>query len=60
MVGIGLAVGGYWHSSKAVVLTIASFGGLFAVRHELVCCFVGPSLTAWWIGSRAAALTNKH
>lgn len=60
MLGIGLTVGAYWHPSRAAVLTIASFGGLFAALHELVCCFVWSSLTAWWIGRKAAALTKRH
>jgi hypothetical protein len=60
MLGTGLAVGGYWHPSRALVLTIASFGGLFAVLHELVCCFVWSSLTAWWIGRKAATLGAKR
>jgi hypothetical protein len=60
MLGTGLAVGGYWHPSRAVALVIAALGGLFAVLHELACCFVWSSLTAWWIGRKAAALTTKR
>lgn len=44
MLGTGLAVGGYWHPSRTMVETIAFFGGLFAMLHELVCCFVWCSL----------------
>ena len=60
MLGTGLAVGTYWHPSRAVILTTAFFGGLFAVLHELVCCFMWCSLTGWWIGRKAAALGAKR
>ena len=60
MLGTGLAIGGYWHPPRTVVLTIAFFGGLITVLPELVCCFVWSSLTAWLIGRKAAAPTNKH
>lgn len=41
MLGTGLAVGGYWRPSRPTVLTVAVVGGVFAVLHELVCCFGG-------------------
>jgi hypothetical protein len=60
MPGTGLVMGGYLHPSLAMVLTIASFAGVFEALHELVCCFVWCSLTAWWIGKKAAALPENH
>ena len=59
MLGTGLAVGACWHPSRTMVRTIAIFGGVFAVLHELICCFEWCSLAAWWIGRKAAALTAK-
>jgi hypothetical protein len=60
MLGTGLAVGKYWHPSRATVLTISLASGVFALLHELVYCFVRYSLTAWWIGRKAAALPAKR
>lgn len=60
MLGTGLAVGEYWHPSRAVALVMAALGALFAVLHELVCCFVWCSLTASWIGRKAATLPEKR
>ena len=57
MLGTGLAVGGWWHPSRVMILTMAFFAGLFAVLHALMCCFVWCSLTAWWIGRKAAAVS---
>jgi hypothetical protein len=59
-VGTALAVGGYWHPSRTTIATIALLAGVFAVLHELVCCFMWCSLTAWWIGRRAAAIQTKR
>ena len=60
MLGTGLAVGGYWHLSRGMILTIALLAGLFAVLHELVCYFVWCSLTGWWIGRKVAGLPAKR
>jgi hypothetical protein len=60
ILGTGLTVGGYWHPSRATVLTISLASCVFAVLHELVCCFVWSSLTGWWIGKKAAALPAKR
>lgn len=58
-VAMGLAVGGYWRPSRAVILTMASCAGVFAALHELVCCFLWCTVTAWWIGRKSAAITPK-
>jgi hypothetical protein len=60
MLGDEVAVGGYWHPSRTMVLAIAFFGGPFAVLHELTCCFVLSSLTGWRIGWKAAAVPAKR
>jgi len=60
MVAIGLAAGGYWHPSRAIMLTIAICAGVFAALHELVCCFLWCSVTAWWIGRKTAALRPQR
>jgi hypothetical protein len=60
MAGIGLSAGGYWHPSRAMIVTMAICAGVFAALHELVCCFLWCSVTAWWIGRNTSALTPKH
>ena len=60
MVAIGLSAGGYFHPSRAMILTIAICAGVFVMLHELVCCFLWCSVTAWWIGRKTAAFTPKH
>ena len=60
MLGTGLALGGWWHPSRVAILAVAFLAGVFAVLHQLVCCFVWCSLTAWWIGRKAAALPSKR
>jgi len=60
MVASGLAAGGYWQPSRAMMLTIAICAGVFAALHELVCCFLWCSVTAWWIGRNTAAFTPKR
>ena len=47
----GIVVGAHWHPSHA--LTAAS---AIAMLHELVCCFVWCSISAWWIGRRMGEL----
>jgi hypothetical protein len=59
MLGTGLAVVGHGptvHLSRSMILTIALFARLFAVLHELVCCFGWSSLTGWWLGRKGATL----
>lgn len=60
MPGTGLALGGLWHPSRVEILTMAFFAGLFAMLHELACCFVWSSLTVWWIGKKSADLPVKR
>ena len=60
MVAIGLAAGGCWHRSRATMLTMAICAGVFAALHELVCCFLWCSVTAWWIGRNTTAPTPKR
>jgi hypothetical protein len=60
MLGTGLALGGWWHPSQGLILTMAFFAGVFAVLHQLLCCFVWCSLTAWWIGRKAGAFPAKR
>ena len=55
-----LAVGGHWHPSRAVALGIAALGGLFALLHELVCCFVWSSLRERWIDRKVGAFSEKR
>jgi hypothetical protein len=52
---IGYIAGVYWHPSRAFALSTAVAAGVFTVLHELACCFVWCSLTAWWIGRRSNA-----
>jgi len=60
MLASGLAAGGYWHPSRAMMLGMAICAGVFAALHELVCCFLWCSVTAWWIGRKTAALAPKR
>jgi hypothetical protein len=59
MLLIGDVIGAYWHPSRVVALAIAVAAAVFTVLHELVCCFVWCSLTAWWIGRRSEALHSR-
>ena len=57
---IGDLIGVNWHPSRKLALAIGLCAALFTVVHELVCCFVWCSLTAWWIGKRSAELDGKR
>ena len=46
----GIVIGAYWHPSRALVVATGVAAGVFMVLHELLCCFVWCSLSAWWIG----------
>ena len=48
----GIVIGAYWHPSRALVVATGVAAGVFMVLHELLCCFVWRSLSAWWIGRR--------
>ena len=52
----GIIVGVYWHPSRTHSIAIAFTAGVFTMLHELVCCFVWCSLSAWWIGRRMGEL----
>ncbi len=52
----GIFVGIHWHPSHALTLAVALAAGAFTMLHELVCCFVWCSISAWWIGSRMGEL----
>jgi hypothetical protein len=58
MLLVGIAIGGYWHPSRMRAVTIAVGAGAFTMLHELVCCFVWCSLSAWWIGRRMGELNG--
>ena len=52
----GIVVGAHWHPSHALTAGIALAAGAFTMLHELVCCFVWCSISAWWIGRRMGEL----
>jgi hypothetical protein len=54
----GIGLGEHWHPSPMLAVTIAAAAGAFTMLHELVCCIVWCSLTAWWIGRRMAELKS--
>ena len=56
----GIAIGEHWHPSKTVALAVTVLAAVLAVAHELLSCFLWGSLTAWWIGWRAATLERKR
>ena len=56
MLLVGIIIGKHWSPSYMHGVLIAVAAGLFAVVHELVCCFVWCSLSAWWIGRRMGEL----
>lgn len=60
MLLIGTVIGEHWHPSRAHSVMIAAAAGLFTMLHELVCCFVWCSLSAWWIGRRMAELKSAR
>lgn len=57
---IGIVVGIHWHPSHALTAAVALAAGALTMLHELVCCFVWCSLTAWWIGKRSEALRARQ
>ncbi len=56
----GIVVGTYWHPTRAISVAVAVATGVFTMVHELACCFVWCSLTAWWIGLRSEELRSKR
>jgi hypothetical protein len=60
MLLVGIAIGEYWHPSRMQSAAIAAAAGVLTMIHELVCCFVWCSLSAWWIGLRAGELKGGH
>jgi len=56
----GIAVGFYWHPSPMHSIAIALAAGVFTMLHELVCCFVCCSISAWWIGLRMGELKKTR
>jgi hypothetical protein len=57
----GIVIGAYWHPSRALVVATGVAAGVFMVLHELLCCFVWCSLSAWWIGRRTEELrVERH
>ena len=52
----GIVIGEHWHTSRALAAATALAAGAITTLHELVCCFVWCSLSAWWIGRRMAEL----
>lgn len=56
----GIAVGIYWHPSRMHSIAIAMAAGAFTMLHELVCCFVWCSISAWWIGRRMGELKKTR
>ena len=56
MLLVGIIIGEYWHPSRMHLVAIAAAAGAFTMIHELVCCFVWCSLSAWWIGRHTVEL----
>ena len=54
-----IVVGAHWRPSVAHSVMIAVAACIFAAIHELMCCFVWCSLSAWWIGRRTGAFERK-
>jgi hypothetical protein len=52
----GIVIGEYWCPSRMHAVTIAVAAGVFAMIHELACCLVWCSLSAYWIGRRMREL----
>lgn len=52
----GNVIGAHWHPSHRWAVALAVAAGVFTVVHELVCCFVWCSLSAWWIGRHMGGL----
>jgi len=56
MLLVGIIIGEYWHPSRTHAMSIAIVAGIFTLIHELRCCFVWSSLSAWWLGQRMGEL----
>jgi hypothetical protein len=56
----GIAIGEYWTLSRTVALAVTVLAAVLAAAHEILSCFLWGSLTAWWIGQRAATLERKR
>jgi uncharacterized membrane protein AbrB (regulator of aidB expression) len=56
MLLVGIVIGERWHPSRALTAAIALAAGAFTMLHELACCFVWCSLSAWLIGWRIGEL----
>ncbi len=57
---IGIIAGVHWHPSPTHSIAIALAAGAFTMLHELVCCFVWCSISAWWIGRRMGGLKETR
>ncbi len=56
----GMAIGEHWHPSKPFAFAVTVLAAVLAVAFELLSCFQLGSLTAWWIGRRAATIEGKR
>lgn len=56
----GIIVGANWHPSRTHTIAIAFAAGVFTMLHELMCCFVWCSISAWWIGRRMGELKKTR
>ena len=52
----GILIGEHWDPSGVHAAAIAVAAGVLTIVHELVCCFVWCSLSAWWVGRRMGEL----
>lgn len=60
MLLVGVTICEHWHPSRVHSVVIAVAAGVFTMLHELVCCFVWCSMSAWWIGRRMGELKAKR
>lgn len=56
----GVVVGAHWHPSPRMAVAATVAAGVFTMLHELLCCFVWCSLSAWWIGRRMGELKARR
>jgi len=56
----GILVGDNWRPLRTHSIAIALAAGVFTVLHELMCCFVWCSISAWWIGRRMGELKRTR
>ena len=52
MLLVGIVIREYWHSARMLAMSIAIVAGIFTLIHELRCCFMWSSLSAWRLGQR--------